>query len=64
MHEVELNANYSTICRFGTSQTDRDNLRLVLSNVENIYNKAVETGEFRAAYKKNFDMDAKTLKDE
>ncbi|KAJ5511354.1 hypothetical protein N7453_003457 [Penicillium expansum] len=39
---VKLKADHSKVCKFGQSQTDRDNLELVQSNIEDIYEAALK----------------------
>jgi hypothetical protein len=43
---VKLHADHSTVCKFGLSQDDRDNLKLVKSNVRGLYKEALKTGKF------------------
>jgi hypothetical protein len=42
---VKLNADHSGVCRFGNSQTDQDNEKLVRRNVIDIYKKAIKESE-------------------
>lgn len=42
---VKLNADHRGVCKFDQSQTDQDNFELVRSNVEDLYNSALKTGE-------------------
>ncbi|KGO58308.1 hypothetical protein PEX2_068180 [Penicillium expansum] len=39
---VKLKADHSKVCKFGQSQTDQDNLKLVQSNIEDIYEAALK----------------------
>jgi hypothetical protein len=41
---VKLNADHSGVCKFGLSQTDRDNFKLVRSNVKDLYKHALNVG--------------------
>lgn len=45
---VKLDADHSTVCKFGSSQIDQDNLRLVRGNIRDLYNAALKKGEFLA----------------
>ncbi|KAI1126749.1 TPR-like protein [Nemania abortiva] len=38
---VKLNADHRKVCKFGSSQTDQDNLKLVRKNINDIYKKAL-----------------------
>ena len=43
---VRLNASHSDMCRFdGTDQRDKDNLRLVFRNLEDVYTEALTSCE-------------------
>ena len=40
---VRLNADHSNMCRFDvTDQRDKDNLKIVSSNLEDVYNEALK----------------------
>lgn len=41
---VKLNADHSGVCKFGPSQTDQDNFKLVRSNVKDLYKHALSVG--------------------
>ena len=44
---VRLNAGHSDMCRFDAKdQRDQDNLEIVLSNLEDVYDKALKSCEF------------------
>jgi hypothetical protein len=43
---VKLNADHSGVCKFGASQTDQDNFKLVRSNIKDVYSNALKKGEF------------------
>ena len=45
---VQLNADHSTICKFGPSQPDQDNLKLVQSSIKGLYKGALEKCELIA----------------
>ncbi|KAI0102805.1 TPR-like protein [Nemania sp. FL0031] len=38
---IKLDADHRTVCKFGSSQTDQDNFKLVRSNIKSIYKKAL-----------------------
>jgi NACHT domain len=42
---VKLNANHSSVCKFGLSQTDQDNFKLVRMNIKDLYKKALKHSE-------------------
>lgn len=42
---VKLTADHSTVCKFGSSQDDRDNLELVQSNIGDLYDAALKKSE-------------------
>jgi hypothetical protein len=42
---VKLNADHSTVCKFGSSQIDQDNLDLVQNNIQSLYKSAIKAGE-------------------
>lgn len=42
-----LNGNHNTICRFGKSQTDEDNLKAVQGSIAKLYKAALSAGELR-----------------
>ena len=48
-HVVKLMADHSSVCKFGQSQSDQDNFKLVWSNIRDLYKnalkKALENGE-------------------
>lgn len=46
---MKLKADHSKVCKFGQSQTDQDNLKLVQSNIEDIYEAALKKCELNAA---------------
>ena len=43
---IEIKARHSDMCRFDESEHDQDLLKLVRSNVEDLYEKALKKGEF------------------
>jgi hypothetical protein len=45
---VKLNADHSGVCKFGNSLEDKDNFKLVQRNIEDLYKKALNTGELSA----------------
>jgi hypothetical protein len=42
---VKLEANHSTVCKFGSSQDDHDNVKLVKANIKDMYSKALKKSE-------------------
>ena len=42
---VKLDADHSSVCKFGMSQTDQDNFKLVRSNIRDIYKNSLKFGE-------------------
>jgi hypothetical protein len=46
-HIVKLNADHSSICRFGRSQVDEDNFELVQANIKELYMQGLKAGELR-----------------
>lgn len=42
---VGLNAEHSDLCRFGASRREQDNLKVVLANIRDLYNAALERSE-------------------
>jgi hypothetical protein len=44
-HFVKLNASHGSICKFDSSQTDEDNLKLVRRNIQDVYKAALEECE-------------------
>jgi hypothetical protein len=42
---VKLNADHSGVCKFGPSQTDQDNFKLVRSNIRDLYKNALKNCE-------------------
>lgn len=36
-----LSADHSGVCKFGESQTDQDNFKLVQRNIQDLYEKAL-----------------------
>jgi len=42
---VKLNADHSGVCKFGPSQTDQDNFKLVRGNVKDLYKNALKKSE-------------------
>ncbi|PMD30276.1 HET-domain-containing protein [Hyaloscypha variabilis F] len=42
---VVLNADHSGVCKFGDSFEDHDNFKLVQSNIKDLYEKALKTGQ-------------------
>jgi hypothetical protein len=42
---VKLNADHSGVCKFGLSQTDQDNFKLVRSNIRDLYKNAIKNCE-------------------
>ena len=45
---VMLNADHSSVSKFGESQTDQDNFKLVRSNIKDIYKNALKNCELIA----------------
>lgn len=45
---VKLNADHGGVCKFGDSVEDRDNFKLVQSNIKDLYKKALKTGGLSA----------------
>jgi hypothetical protein len=45
---VKLNADHSRVCKFGPSQTDQDNFKLVQSNIRDLYKNALKNSELIA----------------
>lgn len=43
---VKLDADHSSVCKFGGSQRDRDNFELVRVNIRDLYKNALSIGEF------------------
>ena len=43
-----LNADHSSVSKFGESQTDQDNFKLVRSNIKDIYKNALKNCELIA----------------
>ncbi|CEJ93674.1 hypothetical protein VHEMI09249 [[Torrubiella] hemipterigena] len=41
---VQLNADHSAVCKFGPSQADQDNFKLVRSSIKSLYKNALESG--------------------
>ncbi len=39
---VKLDAGHGGVCRFGPSETDQDNLKLVLYNIKDLFLSALE----------------------
>jgi hypothetical protein len=46
---VKLEAGHSTVCKFGSSQDDQDNLKLVKVNIKDLYREALKKSEFLLA---------------
>jgi hypothetical protein len=44
-HIVVLNGDHNGICRFGSSQADEDNLKIVQGNISDLYKAALKAGE-------------------
>lgn len=42
---VTLDADHSTVCKFGTDESDQDNLKLVQRNIKDMYEKALKSSE-------------------
>jgi hypothetical protein len=42
---VKLEADHSTVCKFGSSQDDQDNLKLVKANISDLYREALKKSE-------------------
>jgi hypothetical protein len=47
-HIVKLNADHSSVCKFGPSQTDQDNFKLVRANIKDLYDNALKKCELSA----------------
>jgi hypothetical protein len=45
---VKLEADHSTVCKFGSSEDDRDNLKLVKANIKDLYREALKKSEYLA----------------
>jgi hypothetical protein len=46
--QISLNADHSTICRFGTTTVDQDNLTIVKSNLKGLYTRALTAGKMNS----------------
>jgi len=44
---VKLNADHSGVCKFGKSQTDLDNLKLVKHNIRDVFKQALKRCELK-----------------
>jgi hypothetical protein len=42
---VKLNADHSGVCKFGQSQIDQDNFKLVRGNIRDLYKRALKKCE-------------------
>jgi hypothetical protein len=42
---VKLNADYSGVCKFGPSNKDQDNFKLVRGNIKDLYKIALKKSE-------------------
>jgi hypothetical protein len=42
---VKLNADHSGVCKFGLSQTDQDNFKLVRGNIRDLYRNVLKNRE-------------------
>ncbi|KAB5557932.1 hypothetical protein GE09DRAFT_93575 [Coniochaeta sp. 2T2.1] len=42
---VKLNADHRGVCKFGPSEADQDNLKLVRGNMKDLYRSALKTGD-------------------
>ncbi|WYZ35794.1 hypothetical protein EsH8_X_000441 [Colletotrichum jinshuiense] len=49
-HIVKLNANHDTICKFGSSENDQDNLKLVRSNIKEVYKNTLKRFGFQVIH--------------
>ena len=47
---VKLSADHRTVCKFGPSQTDQDNLKLAKGNIRDLYRNALKIGELNAVF--------------
>ena len=47
---VKLEAHHSTVCKFGSSQDDQDNLKLVKANIKDLYREALRKSESLAPH--------------
>ncbi|KAF6804850.1 NB-ARC and TPR domain protein [Colletotrichum musicola] len=45
---VRLDADHSTVCKFGAAESDQDNLKRVRSNIKDMYKKALKNSELNA----------------
>ena len=45
---VKLNTDYSGVCKFGSSQVDQDNFKLVQGNIRDLYKNALKYYELIA----------------
>lgn len=45
---VKLDADHYRVCKFGSSQEDQDNFKLVRSNIKDLYRSALKCGESSA----------------
>ena len=50
---VSLQASHGGVCKFGTSQQDRDNFKLVQANIQDLYDSAIANGESVAVPKED-----------
>lgn len=59
---VKLNADHGGVCKFGPSETDQDNLKLVRANIKDLFRSALKNGE-SLALPSVVDEGKKTLED-
>ena len=45
---VKLNADHGGVCKFGPSEDEQDNLKLVRANIKDLFQSALKRGEFLA----------------
>ena len=45
---VKLNADHNRVCKFGSSQADQDNFKLVRSNIRDLYKNTLKYYELIA----------------
>ncbi|KAL2689915.1 hypothetical protein Neosp_003979 [[Neocosmospora] mangrovei] len=50
---VSLQASHGGVCKFGASQQDRDNFKLVQANIHDLYDSAIANGELVAVPKED-----------
>jgi hypothetical protein len=54
---VKLEADHSTVCKFGSTQDDQDNLKLVKANIRDMYREALKKSECLVSQAFDEDLD-------